>query len=509
MDKATLEQQHPDHAALRSVWDHAIDAWDGVGGYMPWLDNTGNGAFGAISSYAGRPPRSYIDQHPRESAQKYARRVRGAVYTNVSRSVGETILGFLLRRPPSRDGGSDAVRRFLADADGHGTPWQDMLRRRIAPRTLLFGTCPILVDRPQVTGRSRADTESAGASTYCVPLYPQTLCDWETDDDGIFEQAKLLDERTHADAKWQRAIEKQARVWTRGTWQVWTLQDAAGSMPRLIEEGEHPLGVVPLVLASFSDSMRASILGTTFMSTVIEVGRKLYNYQSELDDHLRNQVFAIVCIPTDGDPGAVKLGTDNGMRCAVVGNMPAILAPPASVAETMFHALDRMRDEAYAAAKLGFALATKQQPESGLARSYEFQATSRQINAFAASMRRAEMDVLRLVCLWEGEDPAVTLADYKCEWPDDYDVRDLDAEIKRAIDVLTLPIQRTAMSVYLRTLRDDLVELDAEQRATSDEEIDAALAESEIVPVQQNEPPESGPEQPPAPMPPGETPAAV
>jgi hypothetical protein len=75
-------------------------------------------------------------------------------------------------------------------------------------------------------------------------------------------------------------------------------------------------------------------------------------------------------------------------------------------------------------------------------------------------------------------------------WPDDYDVLDLERELKVALDVLTLPIGETARKALIRTVRDDVVVLTDEEREKSDREIEEAeeVAEGPEAPMSGNPP---------------------
>ena len=475
MDSSLFTRKHDDAERNASLYNFLLDAWDGSGGFQPPLDEYfDESQYGNTMEAECLPDNklaSYIDRFPREAVAKYRARIRRAHYTNVVRTVGETILGFLLRRMPTRTTTDDELLRFMADADGKGHTWDELIQSEIARRTWLFGALPILVDRPE----SAADNKADAPGTYATVLYPQQLCDWETDDTGELLWAKTVFDKTECgSADTERTTYQVATEWTRDGWRRWRMDE--GGDPVADGDGTHPCGCVPIVLASMSRPVSATILGTSPAHEIGQEARKLFNYQSLLDEHLYSQVYAVLAVvmPQLSKSEGFKLGTDNALIMPE-GGSASYIAPPQSVADTLFKAIDSCVRRIYRAARIEFTLRDSGQAESGLARQYEFASTNRGIASFASEMARVERDTKRLVLLWDGKSEAQAaeiLSTDVCAWPDDYDVRDLERELKLALDALMLPIGETARKALIRTVRDDMISLTDEEREQSDREID-------------------------------------
>lgn len=494
MDSSFFERKHDDADARASRFAFLIDAWDGTGGFAPPLDEiVSDATHGSTMNDELLPDwkwKSYIDRFPREEVGKWRARVRRAHYTNVVRSIGETLCGFLLRRMPTRTTTDELLLAFEADADGLGTSWDDLVRHEIARRLWLFGCPLLLVNRPDDDADSRADA----GRTYVTPVYPQSLYDWETGSAGELLWAKLVDVVTSCGgADEARETYTRAVEWTRTGWRRWIKR--AGQDPTFDAEGSHPCGRVPLVVGSMSRPIGVSILGTSEAYEISDEARKLYNYQSLLDEHLYNQVYAVLAVvmPEFSRAEGFKLGTDNALVMQA-GGSASYLAPPASVADVLFRAIDTCIRRIYRAARLEFTMRDSGQAESGVSRQYEFSATNRALASMASELARIERETQRLVLLWDGKDESAVddiLAEQRVAWPDDFDVRDLERELKLTLDLMLLPIGDTAKAAALRTVRDDLVSLTDEEREKSNEEIEAEFAVAK-------EPPPGSPPPPPA-----------
>lgn len=488
MDGSLFKRRHADAETRATLYSFLLDCWDGTGGFAPPLDEviSANLYGPEVDELPDWKGTSYIDRFSRESLTKWRNRVRRAHYTNIFRTIGETICGFLFRALPNRIGGDEATEAFLANADGRGTPWDDMLRHEIGRRLWTFGALPILVDRPVDDSDNLADRRP----TYARVLNPSSLYDWETDDDGDLLWAKVVEIVTSCgSASDERETVWRATEWTREGWQRWTLTDGEDT----VEDGGsgfHPCGVVPIVMGSMSRPIGASILGTSAAHEIGQEARKLYNYQSLLDEHLYGQVYAVLAVTlgelTQQETGGFKLGTDNALVLRGTGSSASFISPPQSVSDTLFKAINESVRRAFRAARLEFTLRESGQPESGVARQYEFAATDRGIKAMADECARIEYETQRLVCLWDGRDPDEALDEYRAEYPESYDVKDLDRELLNIQTALTLQLGATAEIALRKQARDDLITLRGEELDKSNEEIEEA---AEIAGEADNAPP--------------------
>ncbi len=488
MDSSTFWRRCTESASLAPYYVLASDAWDGTGGFAAPLDEITQSATGASQpTQAAYKTRSYVLRHPQEEEEKWRWRVRNACYSNLTRAVGETILGFLFSRAPHRDwpAGSD-WEEWTADIDGLGTSL-DEHERGLALRLLLHGTAIGTVDRTAGEHATQADAAAAGARTYASLIDPASLYDWRTDEAGQLVAAKLVDEQQDGGLLEEASVYARARIVEAGKWETWR-QDGAGKAPQSVGSGTLPAAVgLPLIVQTLEAPIGGGLLGTTIFRQIVDEQLQLYRLQSVLFEHIHMQNFALLCKPQapGAQPEPIVIGTNNALGYDKDGSAPSYIAPPASVADTTFRAIEQSRTRIYELLGLD-ALRGGQQAESGVARQWRFNPLNRRLAALANRVRQYERRLLKLRAAWEGLD--VTLEGYKCEFPADFDVCDVERQLKIAIDAQLLPLGATARNAMLRSIRSDLVpQLTPEETAASNAEIaegQAAAAGLEPVPAE-------------------------
>lgn len=476
MKREHFERWHPDAAVRAGEFQLLMDSWGGTGGYRPPLGALTRDQFGAAAS---APPAwkvsSYLDPHPRETEEKFRRRQMSAVFLNLIRRIGKIFLGFLFRRGPNRKPHSHpVVAEFLANVDGRGTKMDDFLRE-VARRAWLFGTCPVVVDRPA--------EESREARTYAQVLYPQMLRDWDVDADGNIRWVKLFDEVVSAPAAdADRVTTQRAKVWYPDTWEMWTAEPGSRNEPEFGGSGLNPLDEIPLVLARFGDSLEPTVLGSTPAFETALLNRDLYNCDSERREHRRGQVFAILVTPplrTKDQPELVVVGSENVLIVPPDATvMPQFLAPPSSVAQTLAEDRAIIRRDILQLWGFGYYDEPSGGPESGLARMFQFEEANASFRGFAHNLAAAERGMVYLALRWHGlssEKARKIMEDYSVEWPESYDLRDLQRELSVALQVLELPLDLISRFAALRSIRDAAVQLSDAERRESDNELAAMM----------------------------------
>jgi hypothetical protein len=476
MKRELFDRWHPDAAVRAGEYQLLMDSWGGTGGYRPPLDAMARDAFGAAApQQPAWKSRSYLDPHPRETDEKYNRRAASAVFLNLVRRIGKIFLGFLFRRGPTRKPHSHpAVKRFLENVDGRGTNMDGFLRE-VARRAWLFGTCPIVVDRPA--------EESRTARTYAQVLYPQMLRDWDADEDGTLRWVKLFDEVVSAPAAdADRVVTQRAKIWYADSWELWTSEPGSRDEAVFAGGGLNHIDEIPLVLARFGDSLEPTILGSTPAFETALLNRDLYNCDSERREHRRGQVFAILVTPPlrgTEQPDLVVVGSENVLIVPADATvMPQFLAPPSSVAQTLAEDRAIIRRDILQLWGFGYYDEPTGGPESGLARMFQFEEANATFRGFSHNLVEAERGMVRLALRWAGltqEKAAEVMADYSVEWPESFDIRDLQRELEIAVRVLELPLDLVSRFAALRAVRDAAVQLSDRERAASDKELAAMM----------------------------------
>jgi hypothetical protein len=242
----------------------------------------------------------------------------------------------------------------------------------------------------------------------------------------------------------------------------------------------HSFGRVPLVIFRHAKAPADPIRGLPMHGSVAKASKRLFNLLSELDEHMRGQVFAILVRVVEGEGGNVVLGTDNGLTLAPdAKNAHYFLSPDPGIAETYEKRIEATIRELYRMARVEFARATSTASVSGVARAYEFAQTNRAISDFANELARAEreMDELVWVALGNSVD---ALAKYTIHTPESFDIEDLQAEMKVAADAITMNLGATMTKrIKMRVAERLEPNMSADLRATVESELDDVQAQQD------------------------------
>jgi hypothetical protein len=237
-------------------------------------------------------------------------------------------------------------------------------------------------------------------------------------------------------------------IWTRTEWARAVLrEEGEGYKVDLIDGGEHGLGRVPLAVLYWQRPLTQRLYGVSQVNDVVPLNLALFNRRSELTQHLRAAVFALLTVQSD-DPevfASLKLGTNNGLRYAVGTNAPAFIAPPPDVAATLANECEGLKSSIYEAAKIERprASASGGDVASGVARAYDFAATEASLLGAVANLTTWEYEAAALVALWDAApvtDPVAVVARATAQttvaYPQSFDAAGLARDLGAALDAL-------------------------------------------------------------------------
>ena len=526
MKREDLTRRCKEAEQRRTDYLMAMDAIDGLGGFRPSLESLIEGTNGAVSRQSVVPQsqiwdpneRCYLDRHPREGDDKFARRRRASVYLNLVRRVHRIVIGFLFRSGPQRDldGAHPRIKQFCDDVDGRGTPITkfDKERARIA---LQFGTCATLLNAPNTAGaRTLADARqmSGGRMVWAENLYPEMLYDWRRDVDGRTLRVKVVDQYEEDTGFAQPARQVvRARELTRSTRTVWKMTQTTQAPIIVGSDGQpiygggdpvaetpiaHQLGEVPMVLAYFDKALSGGLLGVTPMAETCQLNRELYNTMSREGEHERGQVFALLVL--QGNRGVrqtlVAVGTENALIVDPTCTLgPAYLAPPATVSATLEARIARFRRDIMHLWGLGWYDDPTGGPESGTAKEHRFQECDSNLTNFAGNLEESDRQIVEMALRYDGmskQEAVNAMRSYKCQWPSSFNLHNLAEEIDRATRLLELPLDPVTQLAIATRLRDLVIELSPEDKTESNRLLAALYRKIGAPPTPDNEdqPPE-------------------
>ncbi len=509
-----LRSTRADYAAEVEWHRFLLDAVCGTGGFKGRVGPTAVSYLGwAAEAYARDLARSslptqvddtrltYLDQFPREDAKKFSKRIDVSHYVNYTGPIGEIFLAYVNKEEMNRDGiEGSALAPWLENVDGKGNDWEMLQRTVVRARAALLGWCPVVFDKPRAPDRemSRVEAEALGLQLRAIALYPCNILDWTQAENGALTAAKIrTDHWVRPDLLQPAVREEHYAIWytDRVIRQVVTVDHEGRESLGAPEEFTHDLGMIPLESFRAVDSADdMELRGPSIIGDVATVNRRIYNLDSECDDHIRGQVFAVLAIPvedTSAPLGEMVLGNDNAIKVPHESKQSVhFAAPPASVAETIEKRREVLVREIYRGARLEYAKPTGV-TTSGIARAYEFEQTNRRLGAIATGFAMSEQRALRMVSKLLGDDdPKVTVTA-----PSDFSVEDMATEIENVMSANTLDLGATAtIEMKRRTVRRMLPNLPAATAAQIEDELDAQRAQIEADKAMAREVAEAGAE---------------
>ena len=382
-----------------NTWDYQflIDAYTGLGGFKDG---------------------SYLVRYPRETDAKYNRRKQLAVYPNFVKKIVDTFVSFLFKNPPVRDTSkSPEYAEFIENVDLRGTYIDDFMHH-IARLTLIFGTVFVVVDTPK-----------EGGYPYATIRLPTQLERVELDEYGrivkvVFAEGTELF-RAFEPNRWIVSKDAEQRI--------------------VLEAGEHNLGVVPVVPVSWAEPLLPNeVLTQPFIWDIAKLNFDLYNAISELREILRNITFPVLTLPVKDESMLQKMkditiGIENFIPYTPEsGGKPDFIAPPEGPAKTLLEYINFLISQIYKAVNLEFALGSHSQ-KSGVALEFEFQQLNTLLTGLALQMEKAEYQIADLVAKWNGKEKFEGTISYR----KDFSFRDLERELKVAMDAIALGISET------------------------------------------------------------------
>ena len=471
-----LRRTRPGYEAERVWHKFLLDAYAGTGGFegsirMPFASYWGaasdmyggNDSLRAEYNFGEESIDTYLDRFMREDTDKFSRRVSTSQYPNYIEPIVDIRLSYMHRKEMTRTG-TEPVQDWMQDVNGLGTTWDRLRQEQVDFRAALLGWTPVLFDRTNPAGASeigtmsRAQASALGVRTVAIPLYPGNLLDWDTDEYGVFQWAKLSTwQILRPDPLGEPVSVQRVTIWTRDSVQRWDIhRDGEGrESASLAEEMGHNYGRVPVLIAKHKPSHDDPVKGLPIAAGASKLARKLFNYLSELDEHMRSSVFAFLQVPTKGSgAGEVILGSSNAMQIPMGSSRDLkYVSPDPSVAETLETRIKTTVEEMYRTGRSEFARANVggSARESGAARMIAFENSNRAIADFAANMAAFDEEALKLVAALETGDPFAgesidTIA------PTRFGIEELSKDLDDAMGAISVGLGPTAEAEIKRRL---------------------------------------------------------
>lgn len=514
-DQSVVDRLRSTHADYEGeqVWHRfLLDSYAGTGGYagrvrMPFSSFWGSAAedYGTSLSPSTTDDLNdtesqidtYLERFPREDVKKFARRAAVSQFPNYCEPIVDLRHSYLNRKPMGYEG----VEALQGDETawwsnvGEGKTWDELMTTVVRMRALVLGWFPMLVDAPPApSGLSVAQAKEAGVRARCIPLFPSNLLEWAIDEDtGAFQWVKLRTCHVRRATFMAEPVRvERFAVWSATSVVVDEVHTSANGDEELVRIGERPhgFGEVPIVIFRAKPVPADRFRGLSIISGAAPMNRKLFNYLSEYDEHLRSCVFGMLQAPVN-DPkakGVVVVGNANILPIAKDSTRDyRWIAPDGSVATTYEARVLKQIDEIHRVGR-NESGGTKQVAKSGVAQAYSFEGMNRAISDNAVSLATGEQRTLRLVARVEA--PATDAAKIRVIPASKFDVEEMAKELEEVLTALDLDLgvtataklkQRIARKLLPNLSDEEMAEIDQEIEQRADEQAQEAAAMREML----------------------------
>lgn len=479
--KTLIERRHPEY-------DEKLTHW-------AFLSSTYSGGRGWFSEN--------IFKYVKEGRKEYKNRVQRAYRFNHTREVVNLVNKYIFKGEISRaEDAEEEVIKFWGKATREGLS-VDQFMRQVDIKSSTFGRIWIAVDSTADSSVvSLKDQKRAGASVYAYVVQPQNVLDAAFDDDGKLIWILIYEEGRDDEDPFESTGGKvdRYRLWTRNKW--FLIEKSAENSeadPKLAEEGENPLGEVPVFPVDCMGFGESNFSTPALINDIAYLDRAVANYLSNLDAIIQDQTFSQLAMPAQGllpgekgynkllEMGTKRIFTFDGEH----GSAPFYLSPDPKQAQVILEVITKIITEIYHSVGVaGERTKTDNgmgiDNSSGVAKAYDFEKVNSLLSTKADALNRAENQLVRLVRLWNGigvnEDAE---QDASVRYPKTFDVRSLADEFTIAEQLAAAQAPDTVRREQMRILVEKLFpRLKKDLRAEIEKELKEYPVKAEMPNIQ-------------------------
>ena len=348
---------------------------------------------------------SNLDKYVREDDEKFKDRQNIAYYTNIFASKVNRYIGYIYKKLPVRNTQNQILKQILKDINNKGDNI-NVFMQNIATRAKVRGVGLILIDMSKEVAPNLKEQIEARLLPYVMDIPPQSVTEYRLDRFGKFEFVKFDDTIIIDDE-----ITNITRYYDKNVWKIILDDD-------VIDEGEHNLGVCPLIY--LSEHTDFSTIGE--FTQVARLAKRHYNLQSELDEILRYQTFPILTMQGDLQENDLQVSSDSAIFYDRDVNQPQFIAPPSAPAQLYQSRIQEIENQI---SNICYDLSTNKSQESGIALDIKFQGLNSSLSKFATNIEDFEYRIFDIICRYLG-----IANDIEVNYPNTFSVIDVNKEIE-------------------------------------------------------------------------------
>lgn len=446
--KEFVSRRHPHYVRLETHWDFLESTYEGG---REWFKKN-------------------IFRYIKEGDTEFGERIERCYRFNHTREVVDLVNKYLFKQQVARkDDAPEYLKSFWEKATKDGESIDELVRQ-ISKKTSIHGRVAIVVDSNAVEGEvlSVAEARRSDKRLYAYIVGPKQILDYSFGESGELNWILLSEYGRDDEDPFTSSGEEimRWRLWDKNSW--WLFEEVVISKRkreiRMVDSGDHNLGIVPVVLAdniNSEDRYHCAAL----IDDIAYLDRAVANYLSNLDAIIQDQTFSQLAMPAQnvmpGEDDYTKMLEMGTKRVFLYdgegGAQPFYLSPDPKQAALIIDAIAKIINEIYHTVGLA-GERTKQDNSvgidnsSGVAKAYDFERVNALLAAKADALELTENKIAKVVAAWNdaAED------DDFVHYADDFDTRGLydEFDISAKLSLVQAPpeVRREQMKMLVKKL---------------------------------------------------------
>ena len=394
----------------------------------------------------------YLNRYNLELDNEFNQRLANTPCDNHCKNIIQIYSSFLFRVKPSRDFGSMAdepsLESFLKDADLEGNNFNSVIKTA-QNYASIYGHCFLILDKPTVQTRTRADELDQDIRPYISIVTPENALDWnfkrEVNGKYYLDYLKVREE-----------VDKDGGTYFRMWYpdRIDTVYQPDNEEPRVIDTAINQIGKIPAVILYNSKSHKRGI-GQSDLTDIADLQKAIYNEYSEIEQLIRltNHPSLVKTPSVNASAGA---GAVIEMPEEIEPNLKPYLLHPSgqnltSIMDSIKHKVDAINRIAHT----GAIRTTKTQVSSGIALQTEFELLNARLSEKADNLEIAEEQIFRCYAMFQNAE-----FDGEISYPDSFNIKDYAVDLQffsmaKAMNLQSPTFNKEVDKEIIRSVIDD------------------------------------------------------
>ena len=394
----------------------------------------------------------YLNRYNLELDNEFNQRLANTPCDNHCKNIIQIYSSFLFRVKPSRDFGSMAdepsLESFLKDADLEGNNFNSVIKTA-QNYASIYGHCFLILDKPTVQTRTRADELDQDIRPYISIVTPENALDWnfkrEVNGKYYLDYLKVREE-----------VDKDGGTYFRMWYpdRIDTVYQPDNEEPRVIDTAINQIGKIPAVILYNSKSHKRGI-GQSDLTDIADLQKAIYNEYSEIEQLIRltNHPSLVKTPRVNASAGA---GAVIEMPEEIEPNLKPYLLQPSgqnltSIMDSIKHKVDAINRIAHT----GAIRTTKTQVSSGIALQTEFELLNARLSEKADNLEIAEEQIFRCYAMFQNAE-----FDGEISYPDSFNIKDYAVDLQffsmaKAMNLQSPTFNKEVDKEIIRSVIDD------------------------------------------------------